>query len=75
MLMSLDKRRDLIISTKIKVKLQTKTNTVDIYFLECNQHYIEKGKLFPFLFLFLFFVFQVLSITAVSKVTRHLISG
>ena len=74
MLMSLDKRRDLIISTKIKVKLQTMTNTT-MYFLECNQHYIEKGKLFPFLFLFFFFVFQVLSITAVSKVTRHLISG
>ena len=51
--MSLDKRRDLIISTKIKVKLQTMTNTT-MYFLECNQHYIEKGKLFPFLSLFLF---------------------
>ena len=56
--MSLDKRRDLIISTKIKVKLQTKTNTVDMYFLECNQHYIEKGKLFPYLFWFFLFCFS-----------------
>lgn len=71
--MSLDKRRDLIISTKIKVKLQTKTNTT-CTFWNVTSIILKKGNFSRFCLVFLF-VFQVLSITAVSKVTRHLISS
>ena len=71
--MSLDKRRDLIISTKIKVKLQTKTNTTRTFW-NVTSIILKKGNFTPFCLCF-YFVFQVLSITAVSKVTRHLISG
>lgn len=55
MLMSLDKRRDLIISTQIKVQVQTKTNTTCTFWNVTSKHCIEKGKLFPF---FTFFCFS-----------------
>ena len=58
-------------STQIKVQLQRKTNTTCTFWNVTTLY--RKRETFP-LFVF-FLVFQVLSITAVSKVTRHLISG
>ena len=51
--MSLDKRRDLIISTKIKVKLQTKTNTT-CTFWNVTSIILKKGNFSPFCFCFCF---------------------
>lgn len=53
MLMSLDKRRDLIISTKIKVKLQTKTNTTSTFW-NVTSIIMKKRNFSPFCFFFCF---------------------
>ena len=51
--MSLDKRRDLIISTKIKVQLQTKTNTTSTFW-NVTSIILKKGNFSPFCFFFCF---------------------